>query len=313
LIVEKSENVALITLNRPDQLNAVNKEMLNELQQAFGELEKDNSVRTVVLTGAGEKAFSCGADLKGGLFSPDTNPSEARQLAQAGHAVCTKIENLGKPVIAAVNGLALGGGCEMAMSCDIVLAAEGARFGQPEINIGLIPGWGGTQRLPRLVGLNVAKEMVFTGKMIDAKEAQSMGLVNKTIPAQAFRSDVLKFAKQLSEKSPIMLRLAKRAINLSRRSLEERLGEEVAAFSSCFETEDYKEGINAFFAKRQPKFTGQRLSSRRSCGLDPSHLETFYESAASEAGMENVGIASATGGSAAPLPFSERVKFRSRQ
>jgi enoyl-CoA hydratase len=257
LIVEKSENVALITLNRPDQLNAVNREMLSELQQAFGELEKDNSVRTVVLTGAGEKAFSCGADLKGGLFSSDTSRSEARQLAKTGHAVCTKIENLGKPVIAAVNGLALGGGCEIAMSCDIVLAAEGARFGQPEINIGLIPGWGGTQRLPRLVGLNVAKEMVFTGKMIDAKEAQSMGLVNKTIPAQAFRSDVLKFAKQLSEKSPIMLRLAKRAINFSRKDLEEGLAEELTAFSNCFETEDYKEGITAFLTTRQPKFTGQ--------------------------------------------------------
>ncbi len=258
LLIKKLGGVATIVLNRPEQLNAVNMEMLKELREVLRMLESDAEVKAVVITGAGPKAFCAGADLKGGIFSPETDASQGEGLSETGQQVCDAIENLGKPVIAAVNGLALGGGFELAMACDIMIAAEEAKFGSPEINLGLIPGWGGTQRLPRLVGTNRAKELILGGKIIDAMEAERIGIVNKTIPTERFQGTVAEFAQLLAEKSPIMLRLAKKAINqMHETDLKQGLAEERSLFRSCFDTRDYKEGVEAFLSKRKPRFTGK--------------------------------------------------------
>jgi len=254
-IYEKEDGVATITINRPEALNALNREVILELMRELEDAENDPNVRVVVVTGAGEKAFSAGADVKA---LAELNPLEARELSQLGHELCRRIEGLGKPVIAAINGYALGGGLELAMACDIRIASENARFGQPEVNLGLLPGWGGTQRLPRLVGAGIAKELIFTGKIIDARTAERIGLVNAVIPPERFRSEVRKLASEIAGKPPIALKLAKDLINRGlNASLESALAHEAEAFGLVASTEDFREGTRAFLEKRKPKFKGR--------------------------------------------------------
>jgi len=258
IIVEKLENVGRITLNRPDQLNAVSRRTLEEMERALKEFKKDPAVKVVVLTGAGDRAFCVGADLKGGIFTPQTDSVRGAKLARMGQEFTEMIERYEKPVIAAVNGFALGGGCEIALACDLILASENAQLGQTEINVGLIPGWGGTQRLPRLVGRNKAKELIFTGDRITASEAERIGMVNRVVPSAKLQEAALELAEKLASKSPIMLRLAKQAINRGiEMDLKSGLAEEVKAFRVCFTTQDFKEGLIAFLEKRQPKFEGK--------------------------------------------------------
>jgi enoyl-CoA hydratase len=209
IIVEKLENAGKITINRPDQLNSVTRKVLEEMEHALKEFKKDPDVRVVILTGAGDKAFSTGADLKGGIFTPETDSVQGAKLARLGQEFTEMIERYEKPVIAAVNGLALGGGWEIALACDVIVASENAQFAQSEINIGLIPGWGGTQRLPRLIGRNKAKELMFTGDRLTAKEAERIGVVSRVVPASQLQEAALELARKLALKSPIMLRMAR--------------------------------------------------------------------------------------------------------
>ena len=255
IIYEKNERIATITLNRPEALNAFSKEVVSEVLQALEDVRTDGNVRVVVLTGAGEKAFSAGADIK---TMKGFNALKARELSLMGERLCSALENLEKPVIAAINGYALGGGLEVAMSCDLRIASERARMGQTEINIGLIPGWGGTQRLTRLIGRTKAKELVFTGKMIDAKTAEQLGIVNMVFPAEGFREKVRQFAKELAAKAPVALRVAKALINKGAdMSLDSAIALEREGFGVVGSTEDLQEGVSAFTEKRKPTFKGK--------------------------------------------------------
>ena len=255
IVYEKSEGIATITLNRPEALNAFNKEVVSEVLQALEDIRSDESVRVVILTGAGEKAFSAGADIKAMI---GMNASKARELSLMGEKLCLALENLEKPVIAALNGYALGGGLEVAMSCDLRIASENSRMGQTEINIGLIPGWGGTQRLTRLVGRTKAKEMVFTGKMIDAKTAEQLGIVNMVVPADKFREAVRQFALELASKAPVAIKVAKALIDKGAEiGLDSALALEREGFGVVASTEDLQEGVNAFTDKRKPVFKGK--------------------------------------------------------
>jgi enoyl-CoA hydratase len=255
IIYEKSEGVATITLNRPEALNAFSKEVVAEAMQALEEIKNDENVRVVVLTGAGEKAFSAGADIKTMI---GMNALKARDLSLMGERLCVALENLEKPVIAAINGFALGGGLEVAMACDLRIASETARMGQTEINIGLIPGWGGTQRLTRLVGRGKAKEFVFTGKMFDAKTAEQLGLVNMVVPTDKFREAVRQFALDLASRAPVALKVAKTLINKGADiGLESALALEREGFGVVASTEDLQEGVKAFTEKRKPAFKGK--------------------------------------------------------
>jgi len=254
-IYEKSERTATITINRPKMLNALNEDTILEVLSRLEDAKKDKTIRVIVITGAGERAFSAGADIK---MIRDMDSPKARDVSRLGHKLCDKIEKLGKPVIAAINGYALGGGLELAMACDIRIASENARLGQPEINLGLVPGWGGTQRLPRFVGKSVAKEMVFTGKIIDANTAERLGLVNSVVPPDQLRSVVRELAKQIADKPPISIKLVKELINSSLET-SLKVGEisEAEAFSIAASTEDFREGVAAFLEKRKPKFEGK--------------------------------------------------------
>ena len=255
IIYEKNEGVATITLNRPEALNAFSKDVVEEILHALEDIETDEAVRVVVLTGAGEKAFSAGADIKA---MAGITALKARELSFMGEKLCVGLENLEKPVIAAINGYALGGGLEVAMSCDLRIASENAKMGQTEINIGLIPGWGGTQRLTRLVGMTKAKEMVFTGRIIDAKTAEQIGIVNMVVPADKFRETVGQFAKDLASKAPVALKVAKALINKgSDIGLESALALEREGFGVVGSSEDLKEGVSAFTEKRKPVFKGK--------------------------------------------------------
>lgn len=255
IIYEKSEGIATITLNRPEALNAFSKEVVGEVLQAIEDARADENVRVLVLTGAGEKAFSAGADIKA---MKGINALRARELSLMGEKLCLALENLEKPVIAALNGYALGGGLEVAMSCDIRIASDNARMGQTEINIGLIPGWGGTQRLTRLIGRTKAKELVFTGKMIDAKTAEQLGIVNIVAPADKFRETVRQFASELAQKAPVALRVAKTLIDKGAEiGLESALALEREGFGVVASTEDLQEGVSAFAEKRKPAFKGR--------------------------------------------------------
>jgi enoyl-CoA hydratase len=255
ILYEKSEDIATITINRPEALNAFNADVINEILQALEDVKADENVRVVVLTGAGEKAFSAGADIKA---MKGMNALKARELSQMGEKLCTALENLEKPVIAAINGYALGGGLEVAMACDIRIASENARMGQTEINIGLIPGWGGTQRLTRLIGATKAKELIFTGKMIDAKTAEQLGLVNMVVPQDKFRETVHQFALELAQKAPVALKVAKALINKGAEiSLDAALALEREGFGVVASTEDLQEGVSAFIEKRKPLFKGK--------------------------------------------------------
>jgi len=255
IIYEKSEGVATITINRPEALNAFSAEVVSEILQAIEDVKADESVRVVVLTGAGERAFSAGADIKA---MKGMNALKARELSQMGERLCSALENLEKPVIAAINGYALGGGLEVAMACDIRLASENARMGQTEINMGLIPGWGGTQRLTRLIGATKAKELIFTGKMIDAKTAEQLGLVNMVVPQDKFRETVRQFALELAQKAPVALKVAKALINKGAEiSLDAAIALEREGFGVVASTEDLQEGVSAFIEKRKPVFKGK--------------------------------------------------------
>lgn len=255
IIYGKSEGIAQITLNRPEALNAWSKELAKEFLIALEDAENDSEVKVVVITGAGEKAFSAGADIKA-MKGMDAN--KARDLSRMGYKICKAIENLEKPVIAAINGYALGGGMEVSMACDFRIASEKARMGQTEINIGLIPGWGGTQRLTRLVGKAKAKELVFTGKIIDANTAYQWGIVNKTVPPEEFKEVVRKFALELASKAPIALKLAKTLIDKGTDiDLETALALEREGFGVAGSTEDLQEGVSAFTEKRKPSWKGK--------------------------------------------------------
>jgi len=255
VIYEKSEGIAIITLNRPEVLNTFSKELIDEVLQVLEGVKNDESVRVVVLTGAGEKAFSAGADIKA---MKGMNALRARELSLMGEKLCGSLENFQKPVIAAINGYAVGGGLEVAMACDFRIASENARMGQTEINIGFIPGWGGTQRLTRLVGKTKAKELVFTGKMIDAETAEQLGILNAVVQADKFKETVRQYAAELAAKAPVALRVAKALINKGADiSLDSALALEREGFSAVASTEDLQEGVAAFTEKRKPTFKGK--------------------------------------------------------
>jgi len=255
LLVEKEDGIATVTINRPKVLNALNDQVFSELKQVFEMMEDDDEVKVAVITGAGDKAFVAGADIA--MMSTHTF-LQARDLTYKGFKAQQTIAHFPKPTIAAVNGFAFGGGCEIAMCCDIRIASEKASFGQAEINLGIIPGGGGTQRLPRLVGMGIAKEMVFTGKPIDAKRAYEIGLVNRVVPHEELMNEVMKMAKTLMSKSTVTLKFAKTAMDLGiETDLETGLQIERELFAECFATEDMREGLSAFLEKRKPNFKGK--------------------------------------------------------
>jgi enoyl-CoA hydratase len=254
IIFEKHEGIATITLNRPETLNAFNKEVVQEILDAIEDIKVDENIRVVVLTGAGEKAFSTGADIKAMI---GMTALKARELSSMGERLCMTLETFEKPVIAAINGYALGGGMEVAMACDLRIASENARMGQTEINIGLIPGWGGTQRLTRLVGMTKAKELIFTGKMIDAKTAEQIGLLNMVVSTDKFRQAIHQFAAEVASKAPAALKVAKALITKGADiSLDAALELEREGFGVVGSTDDLKEGVSAFSNKRKPEFKG---------------------------------------------------------
>jgi len=254
IIFEVSEGIATITFNRPKALNALNGALLDELSQALDEISADEDIRALVLTGAGDKSFVAGADI---TELATFNSLSAKNFAAAGHAIIDKLQRLPIAVIAAVNGFALGGGTEIAIACDFIYASENAKFGQPEINLGVIPGFGGTQRLPRLIGTNMAKELIFTGKMISATEALQIGLVNKVVAPEKLIEEVMQTAGVIASKGKVSLREAKQAVN---RGMDVDLSIgcsiEIDAFAVSFASPDAKEGTAAFVEKRKAEFKG---------------------------------------------------------
>ena len=251
IILEREEDSALITINRPRFLNALNRSTLKELTDAFAQLNGDQGVRVIIITGSG-KAFIAGADIS---EMKEYTPEQARDFSEMGHMTMDAIQNTGKPVIAAVNGFALGGGFELALACDIILASETAKLGLPEVNLGLIQGFGGTQRLSRLAGKALAKELIFTGDAISAERAYEMGIVNRLFPPDELLPEAKKMAQNIAQKGPIALKLAKRAIDSGyNRELAEGCELEKAAFVESFTTSDSKEGMKAFLEKRKPVF-----------------------------------------------------------
>jgi enoyl-CoA hydratase/carnithine racemase len=255
LLLERDGAVAIVTINRPKVLNALNRQTLDELRRLVLELKADASVRVMILTGAGEKAFVAGADIN--ELAVQT-PTGGREHALTGQHVLDLIEHMGKPAIAAINGFALGGGCELAMACTLRLAADTARLGQPEINLGLIPGYAGTQRLSRLVGKGRAMELILGGAPIAAAEAERIGLVNRVVPAAELMAEARKLAAQLAKNAPIAMRYIIAAIN---KGLEMPFAEgcvfEATLFGLVASTEDMREGTSAFLEKRKPEFTGR--------------------------------------------------------
>lgn len=249
--IEKEKEIVTITLNRPEVRNILDSEMIFELGNHLDELENDEGTRVLIITG--KDNFCAGANIKELM---EKHPVEAETFSRLGHKVFNQIENMGKPVIAAVNGYALGGGCELALACDIRIAAENAKFGQPEINLGLIPGFGGTQRLARLVGIGKAKELIMTGRMIDAKEAEAIGLVNQVVKGEELLEKAKEMAQVLAQKSSLVLRIAKNLINKNH-DISKGLEMEIMDFSECFASEDHLEGIKAFLEKRKPGFRGR--------------------------------------------------------
>jgi enoyl-CoA hydratase len=255
VLYEKKTDVAYVTVNRPKVLNALNTPTWKDLRTAFEDARDDATVRGVILTGAGNKAFIAGADI--GELAQATG-FDAEQSSRFGQEVLDLIENLGKPVIAAVNGFALGGGCETAMACTVRLAVETARFGQPEVTLGLVPGGGGTQRLPRLVGKGRALQLILSGEMISAQEAHRIGLVNEILPAAELIARAETILKKIAANAPIAVKLALEATN---KGMETSQGEglllEASYFGLCAATEDKKEGTSAFLEKRVPRFNGR--------------------------------------------------------
>jgi len=250
IIFEKEDNIAIITFNRPEARNAVNNQVRAEFTAAIAEVEADDDIKVLILTGSG-KAFVSGVDIK--EFSK-TTPYHAHNLFRLGE----RVEKLPKPVIAAVNGFSLGGGNEIALGCDIIIASERAKFGQPELNIGIIPGGGATQRLPRMIGVCRAKELIFTSDIITAEEAFNLGMINRVVPEDQLMPTAKEIAKKIATKSPAALKLAKQAINYGMQTnLESGLKYEYELYSLSLGLEDKVEGVNAFLEKRPPKFVGR--------------------------------------------------------
>ena len=243
----KSDGICTTKINRPDKLNAMNMDVAKELVTIFENLGRDDSVKVIILTGEGDKAFSAGADIE---YMSKISPDESEEYAKLGQLVTATVENVKQPTIAAINGFALGGGCELAMSCDIRIAADTAKMGQPEVTIGIPPGWGGTQRLMRIVGIAKAKELVYTGKMIKADEALTIGLVNQVVELSSLMDETMKMAKTIAANSAIAVRMSKAAINKGRNAdLDTGLGIELLAWRNCFTHPDRQERMTAFVNK----------------------------------------------------------------
>jgi enoyl-CoA hydratase len=253
--VDRDDAVAVVTVNRPDALNALDLPTLTDLRDRLRELSEDADVRVVVLTGAGDRAFVAGADIK---YMSGLGVTEAKAWGALGHAAANLLETMPQPALAAINGFALGGGCELALACDLRYASSNAKIGQPEINLGIIPGWGGTQRLARATTIGFAKELVLTGRMVDADEAERQGLVNAVFESEELMGKTLEVAHALAKHSPIALAAAKAATN---RALQgdhpENLASEADRFADLFASEDATEGMTAFIEKREPRFSGR--------------------------------------------------------
>jgi enoyl-CoA hydratase len=256
IIVTVEPPAGIITFNRPNVLNALRISLLAEVSQALSELENDPAVRAVIVTGSGEKAFAAGADISELNALPSAG--HGADQARLGQALTRKIERLRKPVIMAINGFALGGGCEIAMAGDILIAAEHAKFGQPEVNLGLIPGYGGSQRVTRLAGKGMAMYLCLTGEMIDAREALRIGLVQKVVPAAELMNEARRLAAVIATKAPLAIAACKRAINNGAHlSIDDALEIEALEFGALVDTEDIKEGTGAFLEKRKPNWIGR--------------------------------------------------------
>ncbi len=254
IIFQADDGIATITFNRPKALNALNGALLSEFSQALDEIAENEDIRILILTGAGEKSFVAGADI---TELAKFDALQAKTFSKKGQDAIGKLQELPIPVIGAVNGFALGGGSEIALACDFIYASENAKFGLPEITLGIIPGFGGTQRLPRLIGKNRAKEMIFTGKMISAAEAREMGMVNQVCAAESLMDEVLRTAKMIVSKGKVSLRAAKQAVNSGMDTdLLTGCGIECDAFALCMASEDAKEGTTAFLEKRKAEFKG---------------------------------------------------------
>ena len=251
---EKQGNIALITINRPEALNALNSKVISELEQAVAAVEADTSLGAMILTGEG-RSFVAGADI---AEQCPMDPAAGRKWGQRGSALMRRIELLPIPTIAAVNGFALGGGCELAMSCDIILASEKTKFGQPEVGLGITPGFSGTQRLPRRVGMAKAKELIFSGKMIKADEAEKIGLVNAVYAPEELMNGAMEMAKSFAANAPVAVRYAKSCIDRGMQmDMDSAIAYENELFALCFATDDQKEGMTAFLEKREKHFSGK--------------------------------------------------------
>lgn len=254
ITIERRGKIAILTINRPDKLNALSSKVHLDGVAALDELRRDDTVRVVIITGSGEKAFIAGADIS--EFEGQTPVTQRNNFHE--RSLFNTIDVFPKPVIAMINGFCLGGGNELAMACDIRIASENARFSQPEINLGIMCGGGGTQRLTRLIGEGRAMEMALTGDMIDAATAHRFGLINHVHPSDELEAETMKLAERIAEKAPIALQLSKEAVKFASRSnLDEGLRREVDLFAICFSTEDKKEGVSAFLEKRKPEFKGK--------------------------------------------------------
>jgi enoyl-CoA hydratase len=254
ILEEREGRVAVLTIHRPDKLNALNQQVRDDMLEILARLETDDGVGVVVITGAGEKAFIAGADI--GEFE-GRSPFDQRRAMRTPR-LYDVMSTFPKPVIAMINGFCLGGGCELALSCDLRIASETARFGQPEIKLGLIPGGGGTQRMPRQVGLGHALRLILSGEMIDAGEAEKIGLVEQVVPADDLRTHTLELAQKIASMSPLTLRVAKESVRASQRmGIEEGILYERDLFCLCFSTEDKEEGVEAFLEKRKPHWKGR--------------------------------------------------------
>ena len=255
LLFEVKGNIGIITLHRPKALNALNTELLQELGNLLDRIKDDKSLEIVIITGSGEKAFVAGADI---AEMQKLTAIEGRNFGKIGQDVFNKLESLPQPVIAAINGFALGGGCELAMACDIRIASEKAKFGQPEVSLGITPGFGGTQRLPRLIGKGRAKELIFTGDIIDAGEAYRTGLVNKVVAPEELMNAAQVMAEKILSRAPVAVQLSKAAVNEGlNMDLASGIAYEAEVFGLCFATDDQKEGMTAFVEKRKANFTGK--------------------------------------------------------
>jgi enoyl-CoA hydratase len=252
LLTEIENGTFIITINRPDKLNALNKDVFNDLDEVIDEIYQNREIKSAIITGAGNKAFVAGADISEFL---ELDASQATELSARGHKVFDKIENSPKPIVAAVNGFALGGGCELALACHFIYASDNAKFGQPEVNLGLIPGYGGTQRLTQLVGRNLSMELLMSGIMISAKEAMDYGVVNKVFPPGELLPKTKEILSLLQSRAPVAIAKVIECVNNFDHT-QQGYDHEIKKFGECFATEDAKEGATAFLEKRKPNFKG---------------------------------------------------------